>query len=84
MRALLNFGVLALAISATAVPAEAKGCLKGAGAVAGHYAGHHAVLGAITGCYMGHHIANQPKREQGNDQKAPPAKGSGRPTPAPQ
>jgi hypothetical protein len=47
-------------LSATASPALAKGCLKGAavGAVAGHYVGKgHAVLGAAAGCWYGHHRA---------------------------
>jgi hypothetical protein len=39
------------------IPASAAkgGCLKygAAGAVAGHYSGHHGVLGAVTGCAIG-------------------------------
>jgi uncharacterized protein YcfJ len=38
--------------------ANAIGCLSGgaAGAVAGHYAHHHAVLGAMGGCIAGHEL----------------------------
>ena len=44
--------------------AAALGCLSGAavGGVAGHYAGHHAILGAAAGCAVGHHarvVANR-------------------------
>lgn len=55
--------MLALAITlglATASPALAKGCLKGAavGGVGGHFLGKgHAVLGAAAGCAYGHHRA---------------------------
>ncbi len=34
------------------------------GGVAGHYAGHHAVLGALGGCAIGHHMATKHAREQ--------------------
>jgi len=50
--------IAAAATMATASPALAKGCLKGAavGAVAGHYVGKgHAVVGAAAGCWVGHH-----------------------------
>ncbi len=45
----------------TAVPADAKGCIKGAvvGGAAGHVAGHHGLLGAAAGCVIGHHEANK-------------------------
>jgi hypothetical protein len=52
--------IAAAATMATASPALAKGCLKGAavGAVAGHYVGKgHAVIGAAAGCWIGHHRA---------------------------
>ena len=52
--------IAAAATMATASPALAKGCLKGAavGAVAGHYVGRgHAVAGAAVGCWVGHHRA---------------------------
>jgi hypothetical protein len=56
---------LALTTLLSPVPAEAKGCLKGAaiGGVAGHFAGHHGVLGAIGGCAVGHHMANEKNKQ---------------------
>jgi len=74
MKTLLTFGALALAVSATTISADAKGCLTGAaaGAVAGHYAGHHGVIGAITGCYAGHKLAKY-RQQQWRNEKAPPA-----------
>ena len=63
---------LALGIATTAAPSagEAKpgGCLKygAAGAVAGHYAGHHTVKGALAGCAAGmwrRHQYNKQQRE---------------------
>ena len=41
-----------LAGASVALPAHAKGCLKGAavGGVGGHMAGHHGVVGAAAGC----------------------------------
>ena len=63
MKALLGTMALTLviavtAVSATAIPAHAKGCIKGAlvGGVAGH-AVHHGLIGAATGCVIGHHEA---------------------------
>ena len=58
--------LLALALTASAGAAEARGCLKGAvvGGVAGHFAHHHAVLGAMAGCAVGHHYANKKYREE--------------------
>ena len=46
-----------LVVCAGSVPAEAKGCLRGAaaGAVAGHLAHHHAIAGAAIGCVAMHH-----------------------------
>jgi hypothetical protein len=61
-----------LGISASQVPAQAAGCLKGAviGGVAGHYAGHHGLLGAGAGCAIGHHEASKDAREQQQQQQA--------------
>jgi len=63
MKALIGCAVIALALGAT-VPAEAKGCLKGAlvGGVAGHYTVHHGLLGAAAGCVIGRHEANKRAR----------------------
>jgi outer membrane lipoprotein SlyB len=62
-----------LVVGSLAGPAEA-GCIKGAavGAVAGHFAHHHAVLGAIAGCAIGHHLAVK-AREQKAAHPQPPA-----------
>ena len=61
MKAILGCAALALAVTATTVSADAKGCIKGAivGGVAGHVAGHHGVLGAAAGCIVGHHEATK-------------------------
>ena len=58
MKTLLGIAVLTLAIGSAAVPANAKGCIKGAivGGAAGHLA-HHGLLGAAAGCIIGHHFA---------------------------
>ena len=66
---------LALCLSAGSVPAEAKGCVKGAlvGGVAGHYTGHHGVIGAIGGCVVGHHMANEKDKENAATQNPHPA-----------
>ena len=55
---------IALTPSLSSVPAEAKGCLKGAlvGGVGGHMV-HHGVAGAIGGCIVGHHMANEKNRQ---------------------
>ena len=55
----------ALAGGAMVPQAHAIGCLSGgaAGAVAGHYAHHHAIIGAMAGCAVGHHLAVKHKRE---------------------
>jgi hypothetical protein len=65
MKQLLKCVVLAVAITGLSVPAEAKGCIKGAflGGIAGHFAGHHGVLGAAAGCLIGHHEANKPAHQ---------------------
>jgi outer membrane lipoprotein SlyB len=53
---------------ATASPALAKGCLRGAaaGGVAGHYVGKgHAVMGAAAGCLIArHHYAKQARAQK--------------------
>jgi hypothetical protein len=52
---------------ATASPALAKGCLRGAaaGGVAGHYVGKgHAVMGAAAGCLMARHYYAKQARAQ--------------------
>jgi hypothetical protein len=41
------------------------------GGVAGHYAGHHAVLGAMAGCAVGHHRASQRDKEEKEHQQHP-------------
>ncbi len=63
--------LIALSLAGAAVPAEA-GCLKGAavGAVAGHFAHHHAVLGAIAGCAVGHHLAVKAREQKAAEAKA--------------
>jgi hypothetical protein len=43
--------------------AHAAGCLKGEG-VAGHVAGHHAVIGAVGECIVGHHYAKEKEKER--------------------
>jgi hypothetical protein len=63
-----TFGCAAIAIALVAitVPADAKGCIKGAlvGGAAGHFAGHHGLIGAAAGCAIGHHEANEPQNAQ--------------------
>src|SRR5215207_5634767 len=53
------------ALSFSAPPANAAGCLKGAilGGLAGHYAGDHAWLGAGAGCLIGRQWANRSARQ---------------------
>lgn len=62
---------LALAVlpvlAATASPALAKGCIRGAaaGAVGGHFVGKgHAVMGAAAGCAIAHHHYAKKARAQ--------------------
>jgi hypothetical protein len=64
MRTFVAALVLALALGATSVAAQAKGCIKGAmiGGVAGHYAVHHGWLGAAAGCLIGRHEAKKHRR----------------------
>jgi hypothetical protein len=52
--------------------ASAIGCLSGgaAGAVAGHYAHHHAILGAVGGCIAGHQLAKHNKAKAAAASKA--------------
>jgi hypothetical protein len=73
---LLGTGMAIMLASAAISPVQA-GCFKGAvvGAVAGHYAHHHAVLGAIAGCAIGHHMAVK-AREQKAAQASHPAQAS--------
>jgi hypothetical protein len=70
MKAFLSCTAVLLAISAMSIPAEAKGCLKGAavGGIAGHEAGHHGFLGAAAGCAIGHHEANKKDKAQSQSQ----------------
>jgi uncharacterized protein YcfJ len=65
MKAILGCLTLAFVVSATAIPADAKGCIKGAivGGIAGHYAGHHGLIGAAAGCAIGHHAAKKHEQE---------------------
>lgn len=57
MKSALIFSAVALLASPVAL--NAKGCIKGAaaGGLAGHIAGHHGKLGAAAGCAIGHHKA---------------------------
>jgi outer membrane lipoprotein SlyB len=70
-RSLTKCAVLALALTALAMPAHAKGCIKGAvvGGAVGHYAAHHGVIGALAGCVIGRHEANKRDREQQHTQR---------------
>lgn len=65
MRKILACLCVTLALSLSAAPAFARGCIKGAfvGGVAGHYAHRHGFLGAAAGCVIGHHYANKHQRE---------------------
>jgi hypothetical protein len=72
MKAFFFGCALALALAATAMPADAKGCIKGAliGGIAGHYASRHGFLGAAAGCVVGHHLAN--RQQAATQNSAPP------------
>jgi hypothetical protein len=61
MKKMCECAAIALALVTMALPADAKGCIKGAlvGGAAGHFAGHHGVLGAAAGCVIGRHEANK-------------------------
>jgi uncharacterized protein YfiM (DUF2279 family) len=70
--------LLALGIAAVPHDAHAIGCVSGAaiGGVAGHVAGHHALLGAAAGCAVGHHekvVARRRAEEQHMDPVNDPA-----------
>jgi hypothetical protein len=58
-------GLFCAAAMTFAVPAEAKGCIKGAivGGIAGRFLGHHGGIGAAAGCAYGHHRATAYNRE---------------------
>ena len=65
MKAIFATALLVPALALTSIPADAKGCIKGAivGGVAGLMAGHHGLLGAAAGCAIGHHEANKKDKE---------------------
>jgi hypothetical protein len=65
MRAIFTGALLVPALALTAIPADAKGCIKGAivGGIAGHYAHHHGLIGAATGCFVGRHMAKKHQQE---------------------
>ena len=73
MKALLFGCALTLGLAAAAMPADAKGCIKGAliGGIAGHYASHHGVLGAAAGCVVGHHLAKRHQTMRQNPSPPP-------------
>ena len=73
MRTILGCAALSLVFSTATIPAQAKGCIKGAliGGTAGHFAGRHGLLGAAAGCVIGRHEAKrqrQLKLQQQNSQ----------------
>ena len=58
---------LCMAFAAFSTTAAQAGCLKGAaaGAVGGHFLGHHGGIGAAAGCAAGHlHHKHKLQREQ--------------------
>ena len=65
MKAQIALISLFAALTAVSVPAQAKGCLKGAavGGVGGHVVGGHGLAGAAIGCAVGRHRANKKDRE---------------------
>jgi uncharacterized protein YcfJ len=65
MKKILTCLGVTLALSLSASPVFAKGCLKGAfvGGAVGHYARHHGLIGAAAGCAIGRHYANKHQRE---------------------
>jgi hypothetical protein len=71
--AIFAAAAVALGLAAAPVPAQAIGCLSGgaAGAVAGHYAHHHAILGAIGGCIAGHHMHKVQMRNRAKAAETP-------------
>jgi hypothetical protein len=66
MKAILGCVALSLTVAITAVPADAKGCIKGAiaGGLAGHYAHRHGLMGAAAGCVIGHHMAKEREKAE--------------------
>jgi hypothetical protein len=68
MKAILGGLVLSLFVTMMVVPADAKGCIKGAmvGGAAGHIAGHHGLLGAAAGYAIGHHEARKNEKATQN------------------
>jgi hypothetical protein len=74
MRTILGCAALALAFSTATVPAQAKGCIKGAliGGTAGHFARHHGLLGAAAGCVIGRHEANRQRKLKLQQQNSQP------------
>jgi hypothetical protein len=76
MNRIFAWGATAISLLAFTVPADAKGCIKGAlvGGAAGHLAGHHGVLGAAAGCLVGRHEANKRNNPQHSTMgSAPPS-----------
>lgn len=77
--ALSIFGLSGAILASPAEAGKPGGCLKygAAGAVAGHYAHHHAVKGFIAGCTVGmirrHEYNKQQKalKQQQQEQAAP-------------
>lgn len=65
MKAQIALISLFAALTAVSVPAQAKGCLKGAavGGVGGHVVGGHGVAGAAIGCAVGRYRANKKDRD---------------------
>ena len=65
MKAQVALLSLFAALTAVSIPAQAKGCLKGAavGGVGGHVVGGHGLAGAAIGCAVGRHRANKKDRE---------------------
>jgi hypothetical protein len=66
MNRIFGCALAAISLLAVTVPADAKGCIKGAlvGGATGHLAGHHGALGAAAGCVIGHHEANKRNNPQ--------------------
>ncbi len=60
-------GAAVFIAGAITVPADAKGCLKGAavGGIGGHMAGH-GMAGAAGGCAVGHHMAHKKEKRESN------------------
>jgi hypothetical protein len=62
---ILGFSIC-MALAALSTGAQAHGCLKGAaaGAVGGHFLGHHGGIGAIAGCAVGHYHAKHKAQKE--------------------